>query len=228
MPNPPSNPTSSATTPAARPRQRRPQARTLKTREKVLEAARQMAERSGGLEELTAEAIAAEAGVAKGTIFAHFTDMDGLLSYLLLDRLAELIKPEGSEPYAPGSGVHPAPLEGVLGKMEQLIRVITTDQTVLRLFLQNTGYGIGTCAPEFLAVLHRLDGELEAFLRAWQEHSQWRPALRQDLDPAEMTDGLIAFMVHAALKHRSGQTADLSDVLARLKRHTRAYLIVAK
>lgn len=214
---------------------RKPQARSLRTREALLAAARRLAEERGSLDAVTADAIVAEAQVAKGTLFAHFGDMDGLLSHVLLNRLADLVSqtepadpsaspvvPTVAPPVAPSD-----PMGVLLDKMSRLIRVISSDQTVLRIFLNKTGYGSGHCAPEFVEILSRLDQELAGFLGLWQQAGDWKPAIRGDLAPEILTDGLIAFMVHAALKFRSGEVPELDACLARLALQTRAYLLAA-
>lgn len=209
---------------------RKTQQRTLLTRNRILDAARELAGQEN-LEAVTAEAIAEAAGVAKGTVFAHFGDMDGLLSYLLLDRLRELLSAD-SDPEPPQVTDAPTrnlseldPVQLVLSKMMRLISVITSSQLVLRLFLENTGATKGHCAPEFVEVLDRLDAELSAFLTLWQSAPSLRPALRNDRTPEELTDGLIAFMIYGAIVFRSHQLSDLSLLKERLVRHVDAFLL---
>lgn len=202
---------------------RKPQQRAVETRARLLQAVETLAEQNG-LDRLTAEAIATAAGVAKGTLFAHFGDMDGLLSHVLLRQLDALLE----APTDPRPDPLPTdqPLTLLFLKLTRLIEVITESQTSLRLFLKGTGYGgDGTCAPDFIATLGALDQELCDFLRRWQQTPTWTPSLRTTLTPEEMTDGLIAFTVHASLKYRSGEVSELPQVLDRLRVHVHAYLL---
>lgn len=204
---------------------RKPQQRTLITRTRILEAAVQLAEaHADGLEGLTAEAIAIEAGVAKGTVFAHFGDMDGLLSHLLLDRLQGLKAMTEAEEMPPG-GFAGHPVAALLDRMTALIGVITESQTMLRVFMENIGVTKGNCAPEFVEILDALDARLLDLLRFWQSDETMVPALRKDRSPEEMVDGLIAFMIHGAILYRSHQIDDLAEIRRRLTRHVEAFLL---
>lgn len=209
---------------------RKTQQRTLLTRNRILDAARDLAGQEN-LDAVTAEAIAEAAGVAKGTVFAHFGDMDGLLSYLLLDRLRELLLANTEQGHQNAAAAPPQelgeldPVQLILSKMMRLISVITSSQIILRLFLENTGATKGHCAPEFVEVLDQLDAELNAFLTIWQSTPTIRPALRGDRTPEELTDGLIAFMIYGAIVYRSHQLTSLAQLEERLVRHVDAFLL---
>jgi len=201
---------------------RKPQQRSIATRARVLDAARNLSA-IHGLDLVTAEAVAREAGVAKGTVFAHFGDMDGLLSHILLDRLNALrseAPPEANEPAKPDD-----PVGLVTDRMMALVGVITDSPTILRLFLDNIGVTKPNCAAEFVASLEALDAELAAFLEIWQRSETIEPPLRQDRTPAELVDGLIAFMIHGAILLKSHQLTDRDALKARLRRHVEAFLL---
>jgi len=201
---------------------RKPQQRTIATRARVLAAARDLSQKHG-LELVTADAVAKEAGVAKGTVFAHFGDMDGLLSYVLLDRLNALRATAAVETENTDRLEDPVGL--LLQRIMALIAVITDSPTILRLFLDNIGVTKPNCAEEFVETLDGLDAELAAFLSAWQQSAVLHPPLRKDRSPAEMVDGLIAFMIHGAILLKSHQLTDRVALEAHLRRHVEAYLI---
>jgi len=201
---------------------RKPQQRSIATRARVLAAARDLS-RKHGLELVTAEAVAQEAGVAKGTVFSHFGDMDGLLSHVLLDRLNTL-RSTAEEETVP-AGCRSDPVGMLLTRMMSFIAVITDSPTILRLFLDNIGVTKPNCAAEFVATLDALDADIAVFLKTWQETAGMKPALRQDRSPEEMVDGLIAFMVHGAILLKSHQITDRTALEARLRRHLEAYLL---
>ncbi|WP_299816632.1 TetR/AcrR family transcriptional regulator [uncultured Roseibium sp.] len=203
---------------------RKPQQRSIATRARVLQAARDLS-RKHGLELVTADAVAQEAGVAKGTVFSHFGDMDGLLSYVLLDRLNALRGPSQDEG-DPAEDLSD-PVGTLMRRMMSLIAVITDNPTILRLFLDNIGVTKPHCASEFVETLDALDADLAAFLQIWQDTAAIKPALRHDRSPTEMVDGLVAFMVHGAILLKSHQLTDRGELEARLRRHVEAYLLVA-
>lgn len=201
---------------------RKPQQRTIRTRASILEAARTLSAELG-IETVTAETVAARAGVAKGTVFAHFGDMDGLLSYVLLDRLQAL--KASAEAESPNAAMPADPVDLLLERMMALIAVITENPTILRLLLDNIGVTKPHCAPDFVATLDALDADLAAFLALWQETPEAAPPLRQDRTPAELVDGLIAFMIHGAILFTSHQLADRDLLRARLRRHVEAFVL---
>ncbi|MCR9284946.1 MAG: TetR/AcrR family transcriptional regulator [Rhodobacteraceae bacterium] len=201
---------------------RKPQQRSIATRARVLAAARDLSQKHG-LDLVTAEAVAQEAGVAKGTVFSHFGDMDGLLSYVLLDRLNALRAATSDEAAEPDLLSDPVGL--LTRRMMALIDVITDSPTILRLFLDNIGVTKPNCAAEFVETLDALDAELEHFLTFWQQEASLKPDLRQDRSPKEMVDGLIAFMIHGAILVKSHQLTDRAELEHRLRRHVEAFLI---
>lgn len=201
---------------------RKPQQRSIATRARVLQAARDLSQKNG-LEALTAEAVASEAGVAKGTVFSHFGDMDGLLSHVLLERLDALRSRETQNPAQ--DDLPRDPVEALMQRMMALIAVITDNPTILRLFLDNIGVTKANCAAEFVETLDALDAELAAFLELWQGSEGLGPPLRKDRLPEELVDGLIAFMIHGAILFKSHQITDRAVLQARLRRHVEAYLL---
>jgi AcrR family transcriptional regulator len=201
---------------------RKPQQRSIATRARLLAAARDLSQKHG-LELVTADAIAKEAGVAKGTVFAHFGDMDGLLSHVLLDRLNAL---RATAAVDAGQAEHISdPIGLVTRRMMALVSVITDSPTILRLFLDNIGVTKPNCAEEFVATLDGLDADLADFLTVWQQSQTLQPPLRRDRQPAELVDGLIAFMIHGAILLKSHQLTDRKALEARLRRHVEAFLI---
>jgi len=201
---------------------RKPQQRSIATRARVLTAARDLSHRHG-LEVVTADAVAKEAGVAKGTVFAHFGDMDGLLSHVLLDRLKALRATVALEQEQ--HGLPDDPVTTLMQRMMALIAVITDSPTILRLFLDNIGVTKPHCAEAFVETLDGLDADLRSFLEAWQQAPSLRPCLRQDRSASELTDGLIAFMIHGAILLKSHQMTDPTALEARLRRHVEAFVL---
>jgi AcrR family transcriptional regulator len=200
---------------------RKPQQRSIATRARVLQAAMDLSQRHG-LELVTADAVATEAGVAKGTVFSHFGDMDGLLSHVLMDRLKSL---KSTSEDAARSDDMSDPIGLLLNRMMGLIAVITDSPTILRLFLDNIGVTKPNCAAEFVETLAALDADLASFLEMWQSSDFVQPALRQDRTSDEMVDGLIAFMIHGAMLFKSHQLTDRVALEARLRRHVEAFLL---
>jgi len=155
------------------------QARSLRTRATILAAAHQMAQ-AGGLGALRAEALARSAGVAKGTIFAHFPDMQHLIAALVAERLAGL----------PGPGA-PDTLDSLIAAMHPALHFMVSDAHVvpaLARFSGPDGQGLG------------IDMALCALITALADaiaHLQARGAV-SDGNPTLLAEGLMAFAVHAS------------------------------
>ncbi|NVK33134.1 MAG: TetR/AcrR family transcriptional regulator [Rhodobacteraceae bacterium] len=199
---------------------KKPQQRTLVTRERILDAARALCA-SVGIEQVTGDAIAEKAGVAKGTVFAHFGDMDGLLSHVLLDDLRAILTADYSDKW-PTDGNR---LVAVNVMMMQFVEVVGQNRTMMRLFLKNTGTTDGSYAPEFIETLSQLDETLLQFLNAWKADTSLKPTLRDDREPAELMDGLVAFMTHVSVQCQCGQIPNMEEARKTLFRHSEAWLI---
>lgn len=157
---------------------RAPQARTLRTRAAILAAARSMA--ADGYGALRADGVAQAAGIAKGTVFAHFPDMDHLTAALVAEALAAL------PPLAPPRDVAAlaAGLAPVLDFMASDPRIIAA----LARFSGPEGAGLGVDA----AICDRVAG-IAGAIAALQ--AQGRAAQG---DPGLLAEGVMAFAFHTA------------------------------
>lgn len=157
---------------------RAPQARTLRTRAAILAAARDMA--TGGYGALRADAVAQAAGIAKGTVFAHFPDMDHLTAALVAEALAALPRPDAPQDVAAlVSGLAP-----MLDFMASDPRVIAA----LARFSGPEGAGLGVDT----AICDRVAGIAWA-IAALQAQGRAAPG-----DPGLLAEGVMAFAFHTA------------------------------
>lgn len=95
---------SDSTTPAATPGRRRRRADAQRNRERLLAEAHEVFQQDGT--EASLEKIARHAGVAIGTLYAHFPHRRALLGELLREQLKEIFD-RGDELLAAGSSVSP-------------------------------------------------------------------------------------------------------------------------
>lgn len=161
---------------------RPPQKRRLETRAKLLSVAEQLI-RQNSYAGLRVEDVVADAGVAKGTLFSHFKDKDGLLAVLigaevmrLLDQMAE----------APA----PKTLPDLQDKLEPLLAFLTSDRVIFDLLLRYSG-STGSETDEVIT---------EGFFRqiaiwaGWIGSLQTNGRVRADLDPGFLAEGIQAFL----------------------------------
>ncbi|MER7395323.1 TetR/AcrR family transcriptional regulator [Streptomyces sp. NPDC000151] len=190
------------------PRQR---ADAVRSREAVLDAAEALFARSGA-EGVSMNAVAAAAGVGKGTVFRAFTDRTGLLQALAERRSAPLRQAitEGPAPLGPTAPPH----ERVPAVLDALAH-FKLDNRGLYLALEEAGTASPYRSPSY----------------TW-----WHTVLRESLEQLTAPDD-AAFLAHALL---SAVRADLithltetehrtpHDIRARLAAHVQAVLPAAQ
>lgn len=153
------------------------QQRSIQTRERLIQVAETMAH-AVGLAGLRTESIVAEAGVAKGTFFAHFPDKDHLMAVLVARRLNNLASAGESSDF--------------LGSLEPLFTLMASEPQVLDTLARFSGPA-GQAAG-----LDRLICDLIAGHAAQLASMQAKGLLRPDPDAATLAEGVFAFLLHAA------------------------------
>lgn len=157
---------------------RAPQARTLRTRAAILAAARDMA--TGGYGALRADAVAQAAGIAKGTVFAHFPDMDHLIAVLVAEGLAALPPPAA-----------PQDVTGLVAGLGPMLDFMASDPRIiaaLARFSGPEGAGLGIDAAICTQV-----GAVAAAIAGLQAQGKVAPG-----DPGLLAEGIMAFAFHTA------------------------------
>lgn len=159
------------------------QQRTLKTRARLMEAAREIVVENG-YEGLRIEDVVQRAKVAKGTFFAHFRDKDVLLSLLIgqqlndtLDQIARL-SPPGS-------------VKEVASHLSPLLDQMVQSRLVFDVVLRHSGSGeveTGPIAENFARQI--------ALMCVWFDPSQDHP-FRRDISPEMLAEGVQAFATQA-------------------------------
>jgi len=164
------------------------QQRTLKTRAKLVDAARAIIDEVG-FDGLRTEEVVKRAGVAKGTFFAHFPDKDALLDLLIGEALQSSLKDMAGQP-APGS------VGEVAQRLSPMIALMTQSRTVFDVIFRHSGAAaIDTIGP----IAESFGQQIEVF-------SSWfDPGLdhqfRHDISPELLAEGIQAFALQAmALK----------------------------
>lgn len=153
------------------------QARSRETRARLIAAARAIAA-EGGLGAIRAEAVAAQAGVAKGTFFAHFPDKDHLLAELLREELV----------YAPGAGDIP----GLLSRLRPLLHALASEPESLPVVLRFSGESHD--APDLCATITDTTAAISADIAALQA----KGLVRTGPDAAILGEACVGLLLHAA------------------------------
>ncbi|TNJ42211.1 TetR/AcrR family transcriptional regulator [Phaeobacter sp. B1627] len=163
---------------------RAPQKRRLETRAKLLTVAESIVAEHG-YSALRVEDVVAQAGVAKGTFFAHFGDKDGLLAVILGARVTEFLDAMEAAP----KPQHPGDIATLLAP---LLDFIAQDRVIFDLLLRYSGT-TGTEVDEIIT---------QSFLRQITMFAEWIAGLqasgqvRPDQDPTLLAEGIQAFLNH--------------------------------
>ncbi|MGH1412249.1 MAG: TetR/AcrR family transcriptional regulator [Pelagimonas sp.] len=183
------------------------QKRTLQTRARLLEAARQVVEETG-YPALRTEEVVKRAGTAKGTFFAHFPDKDALMDHLIgadLDAILDHMQ-AGS---APNSVVQ------LVESLMPLLRYMGAEREVFDVIIRRSG----AAAIEDIGPIAKTFERQVVLLMQWLDNS----AFRRDVGPDLLAEGVQAFVVQTiALNFCSlHNTVDLPD---RLRPYLEAWL----
>ena len=161
------------------------QQRTLKTRAKLIDAAKsRIAE--AGYEALRVEDVVKDAGVAKGTFFAHFKDKDALMDHLIgqeidafLDEVAKLDTPRS--------------VSEILDALMPSFHFMAQERFVFDVILRHSG----------AAQNSEIGAIAQTFIRHGTVLAHWLAAgpFRKDIPPALMAGGVGAFQMQALALH---------------------------
>jgi AcrR family transcriptional regulator len=163
---------------------RAPQQRTLKTREKFLSAAREIIAEQG-FSGLRIEDVVARAGTAKGTLFAHFKDKDGLLAVIVgAQVVAHLDQLETQD--CPGE------IDELIARLTPIMAFAASDRTIFDLLLRYSG-STGELMDE--TITQFFDRQVK-ILAVWLSQMQVAGHVRPDQPALMLAEGIQAFQVH--------------------------------
>jgi AcrR family transcriptional regulator len=163
---------------------RAPQRRRLETRAKLLSVASGIVQ-AQGYSGLRVEDVVHQAGVAKGTLFSHFKDKDGLLAVLIGDEVTRLL----DEMEAAGV---PSDASGLTARLTPHLDYVAQDRVIFDLLLRYSG----TTAAEPDEVVAASFIRQVTLLTSWLEHLQAAGKIRQDQPPQLLAEGVQGFLNH--------------------------------
>ena len=157
------------------------QTRTLKTRAKLLDAARQTVDEKG-YPGLRTEDVVKRAGTAKGTFFAHFPDKESLMDHLIEQDIDAVL--EGMEALAP-----PQSATELTESLMPLVTYLAQDREVFDVIIRRSG----------AAAMQDVGPIALSFERQFRLFIPWmsQPNFRKDVSPDLLAEGVQAFIVQA-------------------------------
>jgi len=163
---------------------RKLQQRRLDTRARLLEVASQIVS-TQGYGALRVEDVSLQAGTAKGTLFTHFKDKDGLLGVIIgkhvesyLDDLAEL--------------PHPGDVAELCDLLAPLMTYVAQDRIIFDLLLRYSG----ATGLETEDTITQFFLRQAAILTGWLGQMQSKGQVRTDHPPEILAEGVQAFESH--------------------------------
>lgn len=163
---------------------RAPQQRRLQTRAKLLEVAAQIVT-TQGYSALRVEEIVEQASVAKGTLFSHFKDKDGLLAVLIGAQVM------GHLDQMEAQGV-PHSIEDITLRLEPLLSFIATDRVIFDVLLRYSG---STGAQVDEVITAGFVRQITLFA-SWLDEMQQAGHIRNDTSSEILAEGIQAFLNH--------------------------------
>ncbi len=161
--------------------QRPIQKRTLKTRARLISAAKDVIQK-GGYEALRVEEVVQAAGVAKGTFFAHFRDKDALIEILLVEKLnACLDQAEAGKP--------PKSVPQIIAALEPVHSFMTVERYVFDLLIRYSG---ATAIAEIGPIAYFFERYFRVVMM-WLEDAD----VRHDVPSELLAEGVQAFAIQA-------------------------------
>lgn len=162
-----------------------------RTRALILEAARRRFH-DQGYEQTTVRAIAADAGVALGTIFKHFPDKSSLLIAAMLEDL------DGIEHKGLAQLDLSAPLDEQLRVFITAVYRFWEDrQALARVLLRETWFGAGPWAEEYRDQTAQLLGRAAELIASYQQRGE----LRADADAGAVARAIYSTYLFTMIQH---------------------------
>ena len=165
--------------------ERRVQKRSLETRAKLIAAARDVIG-AKGYGAMRVEEVVQQAGVAKGTFFAHFRDKDALMDLIIgeeidkhLDAIEQLPSPDE--------------LDRLIDHLMPLMQFMTCERYVFDVIIRHSG----STAKEEIGPIAQTFGRLHQVCEQWLADSP----VRKDVSASILSEGLQAFAIQCMALH---------------------------
>lgn len=163
---------------------RAPQQRRLRTRAKLLEVAEQIVT-TQGYSALRVEEVVEQAGVAKGTLFSHFKDKDGMLAVLIGAQVMAYLDQMEAQ------GL-PRSIKEIVRRLEPLLSFIATDRVIFDVLLRYSG---STGAQVDEVITAGFVRQITLFA-SWLSEMQQVGMVRNDTSSEMLAEGIQAFLNH--------------------------------
>lgn len=161
------------------------QKRSIETRAKLIRVATE-AIAANGHSALRVEEVVKNAGVAKGTFFAHFKDKDALMELIIGAQINEYL--DAAEAMAA-----PDDVDELITRMRPLMNFMTGERYIFDVIVRHSGAAV---KEEIGPIAQTFDRTIE-IVSAWIAQGQFR----KDVSEVLLAEGVQAFAVQAMALH---------------------------
>ncbi|MEP3244659.1 MAG: TetR/AcrR family transcriptional regulator [Sneathiella sp.] len=191
------------------------QKRSLQTQARILETSRKLFE-AEGCENVTAEMIATEAGVAKGTVFAHFQDRSNLIAAVGMQEMQEAVCV--MERRAADTNLAPL-VDRVLALYEPLLTLFSRNSEFARLFINQSTFDEGPWSTQFRNSCESFEETLTDCLEREKSQKQC------DVDARLLAEGAQAFFLQIVTYRIAGWIKDDEAAQQKFKSYLKVWLV---
>lgn len=178
----------------------RPQKRTQETRKRILSAARHLFD-AQGFDETSVDEIAVKAEVAKGTVFAHFTDKTSLLIAVKIEQLDKLVgNMQSMVQVVQGDD----PVEFLVAMFRPWLKLFRGNRDFTELFLIQGGLKQGPWTSQFIDVCVAMGDNIELALAALVTSGH----MAEKTDIKLYSQGVQALFYHVVVGYSTGVFKD--------------------
>lgn len=161
------------------------QKRSIETRAKLIRVATE-AIAANGHSALRVEEVVKNAGVAKGTFFAHFKDKDALMELIIGAQINEYLD-------AAEAMTAPDDVDELIKRMRPLMNFMTGERYIFDVIVRHSGAAV---KEEIGPIAQTFDRTIE-IVSAWIAQGQFR----KDVSEVLLAEGVQAFAVQAMALH---------------------------
>ncbi|MEP2947562.1 MAG: TetR/AcrR family transcriptional regulator [Lentilitoribacter sp.] len=161
------------------------QKRSIETRAKLIRVATE-AIAANGHSALRVEEVVKNAGVAKGTFFAHFKDKDALMELIIGAQINEYLD-------AAEAMTAPDDVDELITRMRPLMNFMTGERYIFDVIVRHSGAAV---KEEIGPIAQTFDRTIE-IVSAWIAQGQFR----KDVSEVLLAEGVQAFAVQAMALH---------------------------
>jgi len=179
------------------------QDRTLKTKKKILYAARFLFD-SQGYEQSSVDQIAEHANVAKGTVFAHFTDKASLLTAVKIDRLESIAQDMLKRSLQP---VGDDPVQAMVEILKPWLDMFASDREFTAVFMDQASLKGVDSALRLYDACCAMETAIINLVNNLLEYNRLSPNVSVNI----YVQGITAFFYHVLIGLQSGATKNSKE-----------------